>query len=1491
MESSVPTLESFATSATFSTYLPEIGLQPASHLVFVDSAIAQYEQLIAGISASAEVILLNTEQAGIHQISEVLRDRQNIASLHLISHAQAGRLALGSTEVDSNTLFSDRDQLAIWANALTDTADILLYGCNVAQGETGQAFIRQLSQLTGADVAASDDLTGNADLGGDWVLEARIGEIEAAIALTPELQQSYAGVYGDVSSDALVTHLTFDETAGTQAADISPYGTNNAGSLKREARFSTTHTALAGAVTLDGIDDYVELANSSDINLGSHAQRTIATWFKVNDTSSASHKQVIYEEGGASRGLNIYVHAGQLYVGGWNEPESGWAGTFLSTDAIRDDTWHQVTLVLEAEANTRNVQPGAFRAYLDGVLFGEGSGSQLWQRSGNIGIGAINNATQFHSGDFNGTAVQSLAGEVADFRIYNRALSALEVETLSTLEATSSPPPNNLAPPAVMHLAFDEPSGTQAADTSTSGLNNPGTLRNGAVFVDTGNALAGAVEFDGVNDYVSVNDSSDINVGTFSQRTVSLWFQADDVNVTNRKQVLFEGGGATRGLNVYLDSGQIYVGGWNLQESGWSGTYLSTDAVSHQWHHVALVLETPASSSGVESNAFVAYLDGVEFGRGEGSKLWSHTDDIGFGAINGGTRFHSGNASGTGSQAFGGRIADARLYNQALSQTEIADLASLLGSAPIEETIENFVFPEDAGVVDVTDYGAIPNDGLDDTAAIQQALNENTGDSYIFYFQNGVYDISNTLTLGASEKRSIFQGQSEAGTVLRLMDSVSPSFSGAILQTGGINNTTADRFRNAVRNLTLNIGVNKPNAKGLQFWANNQGTVKDVTILSEDGQGDIGLDMAFDDAIGPLLVQGLTVDGFDYGIVTRWPTASQTFEDITLTNQNVYGWWNTSSQRVFARDVKSTNAVTAILNNGEAGFVLTDSVLTGIGAANNLPAIVTQKSMYISNTETSGYSLALDNIVSFGRGNPDVLPGYIEAYSGNGSGDNRSGAPFELFDSPDRLLKLPVEDAPVIPWDTNFSNWSGPHLHVTEVNGVLSGVPNDLLDDTAAIQAAIDSGASTIYIPQGEWALDGTLNLRGNVVRFIGTEALLEAGPNGVIRILDDTSAPLVIERLEGLGRIEHASDRTLVLNNLQGFEYVPGINAPGDVFINDSVGAASTFRNQRVWARQLNIEGNNQADPNIEAKILNDNSQVWILGLKTEDPGTVIKTINGGSTELLGTFHAGSGTSNTSNPRFVTVDAAFSVAGVYGGNFARWASETRNGTTRTTNTFNLADAYTAYAFGDELWGHWAFEGTTTDSSSYSHDGALAGGAGFSGNAAVGEQSLRLNGNAQSFEVPNFLSPSQQITLATWVKSDRATWNADNALISKGDGFRLAPIADTQRLSFGFVESQKGGDWRTVEFDLASLTNFDLTSWHHYAATYNYNTGDLRLYVDGLLRVNTRLTDTPQLTQDLSPLQIGYNAELDTYFAGQIDEVRLYGRALSSAEIAALAAA
>ena len=125
------------------------------------------------------------------------------------------------------------------------------------------------------------------------------------------------------------------------------------------------------ALNFDGMDDYISISNSNDINTGNgHTAKTIEAWFKV-DNVDLTEKQTIYEQGGTVRGLNIYIYNGLLYVGGWNEPggsESGWNGTWLFTaaDEIESDKWHHVALTLNGDDD---ITTDALRGYLDGVEF------------------------------------------------------------------------------------------------------------------------------------------------------------------------------------------------------------------------------------------------------------------------------------------------------------------------------------------------------------------------------------------------------------------------------------------------------------------------------------------------------------------------------------------------------------------------------------------------------------------------------------------------------------------------------------------------------------------------------------------------------------------------------------------------------------------------------------------------------------------------------------------------------------------------------------------------------------------------------------------------------------------------------------------------------------------------------------------------------------------------------------------------------------------
>ncbi|GAP96045.1 DUF4347 domain-containing protein [Leptolyngbya sp. NIES-2104] len=185
-------------SGLFSRAYPSSS-EPKS-LVIVDGVLATDEQLLKAINSNQVVVILDPSQNGIDQISNILSQYQNLEALHIISHGNAGLLQLGSTELSLDTLDRNASQLASWQNALAPDADVLLYACNAALGSQGNLFIQRLSQLLGADIAASDDITGSQKLSGDWILEVSTGEITAKSPIDTTAIALYDSTLAAISS-------------------------------------------------------------------------------------------------------------------------------------------------------------------------------------------------------------------------------------------------------------------------------------------------------------------------------------------------------------------------------------------------------------------------------------------------------------------------------------------------------------------------------------------------------------------------------------------------------------------------------------------------------------------------------------------------------------------------------------------------------------------------------------------------------------------------------------------------------------------------------------------------------------------------------------------------------------------------------------------------------------------------------------------------------------------------------------------------------------------------------------------------------------------------------------------------------------------------------------------------------------------------------------------------------------------------------------------
>ncbi|MEQ8211062.1 MAG: LamG domain-containing protein [Lacipirellulaceae bacterium] len=207
------------------------------------------------------------------------------------------------------------------------------------------------------------------------------------------------------------------------------------------------------------------------------------------------------------------------------------------------------------------------------------------------------------------------------------------------------------------------------------------------------------------------------------------------------------------------------------------------------------------------------------------------------------------------------------------------------------------------------------------------------------------------------------------------------------------------------------------------------------------------------------------------------------------------------------------------------------------------------------------------------------------------------------------------------------------------------------------------------------------------------------------------------------------------------------------------------------------------------------------------------------------------------------------------------------------------------------LIGHWKLDetsGTTAvDSSDSGYDGTYTNGA-TPGSAGVRGYAADFDGSNDYITVSggSDYNLQQNVTVSCWAKSDTATWSGWGCLVSKRNQFYLHPSAGGTYIYFA-GDTTGSGD-HSAGVDMATIGS--IQNWHHYVGVYDYDAGEVRFYVDGVLRATTTLTANTSLESDTGALTIGWDDGLGgtRYFDGKIDDVRLYNCTLTNAEVAEL---
>lgn len=214
-------------------------------LLVIDPTVADWQSLAGSARPGVRVLVLDPQADGLMQIARAVGSDHSFGAIHVLSHgAGDGRMQLGTRVIDADNLSAYASQLADISQGLTANGDLLLYGCDIGDAFAGMRFLQAIAQATGADVAASNDATGARALGGDWILETKVGEVEAG------------GVIADAALDGYQHLLSAQPTVSLGAPVVSGAGVTS--DLLLGESFQMTAVFSNGGSS-NGFGGYVDL--------------------------------------------------------------------------------------------------------------------------------------------------------------------------------------------------------------------------------------------------------------------------------------------------------------------------------------------------------------------------------------------------------------------------------------------------------------------------------------------------------------------------------------------------------------------------------------------------------------------------------------------------------------------------------------------------------------------------------------------------------------------------------------------------------------------------------------------------------------------------------------------------------------------------------------------------------------------------------------------------------------------------------------------------------------------------------------------------------------------------------------------------------------------------------------------------------------------------------------------------------------------------------
>jgi hypothetical protein len=564
---------------------------------------------------------VNSPSANLHVkgnalVNEVL----NVGSSTLGSSNLNIHGSMGMSPASVSTNISLGDSSLVLADSSAGNLILLLPNASSSSNVSGQVFnIKKTSTsnnviIAGAPIDGRDSLTLRA----------------AGTALPSVKLINYNGSYYILSasdnvdygfaSDNLALWWPLDNLSGSQTWDIS--GSQRHGNIIPN---SIVTGKSGNALSLNGNDNYVLVNSDAATNLSGNF--SISAWVKRVNSGSM---MLLSKKNGwnVDGGYEVELSGGIIrFLGGTVD---AWAD---SNSVTWGSTWQHIAVVCETFSSTTYVH---FYHNGSDISSGDNTTNAVSQSSIAMHIG---NRTVDNSVDY--------TGEIDELRIFNKALSAVEVTQLYGL-GTSVASAN-----LTVHYSFDAISGNVIALSGGSGQTGTLTPNPGSATGLGSGVLGSGISLDGVDDAVEI---SSIGIsGNTQHRTVMAWVKVS--TWTNDAGVWHTG--ATSGYQDF--SVELTGTPGTMTLNLWGGdTDFNLSGGSGDWHHIAAVYN---------GTSFTVYVNGVS------ASTAAHVFDSGM--PDNGITVGKPRASGAGGSYFHGFVDDVRVYNTALIQSNIQLIYSI----------------------------------------------------------------------------------------------------------------------------------------------------------------------------------------------------------------------------------------------------------------------------------------------------------------------------------------------------------------------------------------------------------------------------------------------------------------------------------------------------------------------------------------------------------------------------------------------------------------------------------------------------------------------------------------------------------------------------------------------------------------------------------------------------------------------------------------------